>query len=150
MKRRVGELSKQERIDTLDALYTAASALKGREAMKLFLRDLLTESERIMLGRRILIARMLLAGMAATHITEKLRVGSDTVWRIERWLRDQFPGFENAIEELEKQMAERKKKYQKVDPFSFVALKRKYPLHFLLFNIADEIKATRKRRGKKN
>ena len=62
MKVRVGELSDKHRIEVLDTLYTAASAIKGRQAMKLFLRDLLTESERIMLGRRIIIARRLLSG----------------------------------------------------------------------------------------
>jgi hypothetical protein len=36
MKRRVDELSEQERIKTLDALYTAAGAVQGRETMKLF------------------------------------------------------------------------------------------------------------------
>ena len=62
MKRKINELMPKERIATLDALYTAVNSLRGREAVKLFLRDLLTESERIMLGRRIIVARRLLAG----------------------------------------------------------------------------------------
>ena len=145
------ELSEKERIATLDALYTTASSLKGRDAMKLFLRDLLTQSERIMLGRRIIIARMLLAGTAATDICKRLGVGLDTVYRVERWLHDQLPGFENSIKGLEKELDQRKRLRMPVDPFSFRALKRKYPLHFLLFNIVDEITATgatRKRRKK--
>jgi len=74
MKRKISELSEKERITTLDALYTAAGSLKGREAMKLFLRDLLTESERIMLGRRILIARLLLTGATRRDIGKRMRV----------------------------------------------------------------------------
>lgn len=68
MKRKLSELSKNEMVATLDALYTAASATKGRDAMKLFLRDLLTPSERIMLGRRIIIARMLIADISSTKV----------------------------------------------------------------------------------
>jgi uncharacterized protein YerC len=54
MKVRSKQLSNEERMQTLDALYTATSSIKDRATMKAFLRDLLTESERIMLGRRIL------------------------------------------------------------------------------------------------
>ena|SRR3989338_6067102 len=147
MKRKATELSEQERIETLDALYTAAESLRGREAMKNFLRDLLTESERIMLGRRILIARALLMGSSAQDISEKMRVGMDTIYRVEKWLQDQFPGMENAVKGLEKELDRRRRKREASNPFTFAHLKRKYPLHFLLFNIADELLATKRLTG---
>ena len=140
MKRRAKELSKKEQLETLDALYTATSSLRDRKDMKLFLRDLLTESERIMLGRRILIARCLLAGTSAITISEQMKVGMDTIYKIERWLSDQFPGFEKALQQMEKQMEKRKRP----EPFSFAYLKQKYPMHFLLFNIGEEIRNVRK------
>ena len=115
---------------TLDALYTAASVLKGRDAIKLFLRDLLTPSERIMLGRRIIIARMLIAGESYDEIGERLRVGRATIGRVHRWLTDQFPGFENAIKEMESEFEQRKRRGPLI---SYAYMKRKYPLHFLLF-----------------
>jgi|SRR3989344_5011229 len=146
MKRKISELSEKERITTLDALYTAAGSLKGREAMKLFLRDLLTESERIMLGRRILIARLLLTGATRRDIGKRMRVGLDTVGRVERWLKDQLPGYEQAIQGLQKELDHRAKWKAPVEPGSFAALKRKYPLHFLLFNLADEFAAARRRK----
>ncbi len=134
MKRRAKELSDKERTETLDALYTAAGTIKSREAAKAFLRDLLTESERIMLGRRILIARALIAGMTHDEIVVKYKVGKDTTMKISRWLDDQLPGYEKVIADLE---SEYKKRQDKADiarePFSFKALKKKYPLHFLLF-----------------
>lgn len=134
MKRRPSELTKEETIRTLDMLYTAAAGVKGRDAMKLFLRDLLTPSERIMLGRRIWIARLILQGASTLDIERKLRVGQNTVTRVERWLHDQFPGYEKALAELEKEMDRRAVRRESfADPFSFAALKRKYPLHFLLF-----------------
>jgi uncharacterized protein YerC len=132
MKRRLDDLSKKEMIATLDALYTSASALHGREAIRLFLRDLLTPSERVMLGRRVIIARMLINGTSYDSIGKRLRVGKATIGRIHRWLKDQFPGFENAIKEMEKEFDKRARKAP-MEVFSYAWLKRRYPLHFLLF-----------------
>jgi len=137
MKVRAKSLSDRHRIEVLDALYTAASGLKDRQAMKLFLRDLLTESERIMLGRRIVIARRLLAGDSYDLIESDMHVGRDTIWRVQRWLFDQLPGFEQAIKELEKEMDKRKFKKQYAKSALF-RLKKKYPAHFLLFSIAKK------------
>lgn len=130
------QLDEKARMETLDALYTAASAVKGRDAVKLFLRDLLTPGERIMLGRRILIARKLLAGDAARTIAADLKVGIDTIYRVARWLEDQMPGYENAIKEMEKEFKERGRKYEDRKLYATSALyrlKKKYPLHFALF-----------------
>lgn len=134
MKKRRVDLSDQEHIKTLDMLYTAAASVKGRAAVKQFLRDLLTPSERIMLGRRIWIARLLLSGESEAEIGRILKVGPNTVYRVGKWLEDQFPGYEEAIAGLEKEMDKRAARQEaSQEPFSFAALKRKYPLHFLLF-----------------
>jgi uncharacterized protein YerC len=134
MKRKLSELTEQERIKTLDMLYTAAASVQGREAMKMFLRDLLTSSERVMLGRRIWIARLLLSGTSQSEIARMLKVGPNTVWRVEKWLQDQFPGYELALKGLEREYDARAlRKESLAEPFSFAALKRKYPLHFLFF-----------------
>ncbi|MEK7063616.1 MAG: Trp family transcriptional regulator [Patescibacteria group bacterium] len=132
MKRKIKELSEEERIETLDTLYTATSALKGRAAMKEFLKDLLTTSERIMLGRRILIARRILSGESTLKIAKNMKVGFDTIYRVERWLQDSMPGYENAIAGLDKAQADRRKpKYPQWGTLAH--LKKKYPLHFLLW-----------------
>lgn len=134
MKKRIDTLTEKERIQTLDILYTAASAVKGRDMVKSFLRDLLTPSERIMLGRRIWIARLLLAGKTQSEIGEKLKVSRNTIWRVEKWLNDSMPGYENAIAGLEKEMDKRALQRERYDnPWGYAALKKKYPLHFLLF-----------------
>ena len=133
MKLRAKDLTDRQRIETLDALYTAASSVRGRDAMKLFLRDLLTGSERIMLGRRILIARQLIAGNHYDDIAKGLRVGNDTIRRVERWLEDQLPGYEKAIAEMERQFARRRAAADIKGTSAIAHLKRKYPLHFLLF-----------------
>ncbi len=133
MKRKAIDLHEHERRATLDALYTAAGTVRGRAAMKLFLRDLLTESERLMLGRRILIARLLLTGKTDREVAQELRVGADTVWRVKRWLRDQIPGYEQAITDLEQEYKTREKKRSAPRFGTFAYLKKKYPLHFLFF-----------------
>ena len=135
MRVRPHTLDEQTKIQTLDALYTAASALRGREAVKLFLRDLLTPSERIMLGRRILIAQRLLAGDSIRLISDDMKVGCDTVYRVQRWLHDQLPGYEQAIKEMEKEFAGRRQRSEDKKLYASSALyrlKKKYPLHFLL------------------
>lgn len=132
MKKQMHELSEQERIKTLDALYTAAANIRGRAAMKLFLRDLLTESERIMLGRRILIARLLLQGETYESIGMRLGTSHPTIGRVHRWLRDQLPGYETAIQGFEDDLDKRDFKRKYANSLLF-RLKRRYPLHFLLF-----------------
>src|SRR3989338_7685233 len=136
MKVRSRDMTREDRIETLDALYTAAETVRGRDAMKLFLRDLLTESERIMMGRRILIARHLIANATYDEIGEKLHVAPTTIRRVHRWLHDQFPGYEQAIKDMEKEFVKRKQKRDEKYLYATSAmyrLKKKYPIHFLLF-----------------
>ncbi len=132
MKVRVEKLSDKEIMHTLDVLYTATSNIKGREAMKLFLRDLLTKSERIMLGRRIIIARKLIEGETYEDIVETLHVGFDTIRRVQRWLNDQMPGYEKAVEGMKEEFDRRQTKKLHAQSMLY-RLKKKYPLHFLLF-----------------
>lgn len=132
MKIKIHTLSEQEKIRTLDALYTAAGTIHGRAAMKLFLRDLLTESERVMLGRRIIIARLLLQGETLDAIRERTGAGLNTIGRIRHWLHDQLPGYETAIEGLQSELGKREARKHYASS-AIARLKKKYPLHFLLF-----------------
>lgn len=132
MKVRMEDLKEKEVMHTLDALYTATSAMTGREAVKMFLRDLLTKSERIMLGRRILIARRILEGDTYDDITTSMKVGADTIARIEKWLQNKESGYERAIAGMRKEFAHRTEKRLYATSMLY-RLKKKYPLHFLLF-----------------
>ncbi|MCW9054711.1 MAG: trp operon repressor [Candidatus Pacebacteria bacterium] len=152
MKKRSNDLSDFERMQTLDMLYTATSGVRGRDSMRRFLRDLLTESERIMLGRRIWIARLLLQDWTYDEIAIELKVGYGTISRVDRWLRDQMPGYEEAIQALYEEDAKREKgRAVAMNPFGLTALKKKYPLHFLLFPDPVKVKKVKnsRRRGKR-
>jgi hypothetical protein len=84
-----------------------------------------------MLGRRIVIARRLLAGDSTRDIQAELRVGPGTLHNVRKWLEDQMPGYEDAVRALEKELGKRKVKTEQKRLLH--NLKRKYPLHFLLF-----------------
>jgi len=146
MKVKPRKLKKEDKIKYLDYLYTASASLKSREEVKNFLRDLLTESERIMLGRRILIAQRLLEDKSYDEIVKELSVGKDTIMRVHRWLGDQSGGYEETVKKLKKELVSRKSKSKKSypEPFSFAWLKQRYPLHFLLFNLIDEFSKNKK------
>ena len=51
-----------------------------------------------------MIARKLLAGKTHREVEKDMKVGKDTVWRVQRWLYDQLQGYEHAVAKLEKEL----------------------------------------------
>jgi uncharacterized protein YerC len=132
MKKRPSDLTDLERMKTLDTLYTAVGSIRGRAMAKRILRELLTESERVMLGRRILIARKILSGATYEEIQTSLGVGVATIIKVHRWLSDEIPGYEDIVRGIQKEMNRRERRADAKRQWK--ALKRKYPLHFLFFH----------------
>lgn len=131
----------------LDLLWTSISQLKTREETKRFFKDLLSESEAIMLARRIEIAKRLIEGESYDSIAQDLKVGKDTIGRVQRWLVSGFGGYEKAVNGFKKELDRRFSKSarrDKSEPYSFNWIKQKYPLHFLLFNLLASSKNTKK------
>lgn len=124
-------------------LWTSVAELDKRDQVKAFLKDLLSESEAIMLARRIKIARRLLEGVGYDEIQKELKTGRSTIANVDRWLTSGFKGYETAIKKFTAVVEHRLKeaKSKKAEPYSFEWLKRKYPLHFLLFNLIDKTKS---------
>jgi len=127
--------------------------LKSREEIKNFFKDLLSESEAIMLARRILIARELLKDRTYEEIVKDFGVGKSTVCSVHQWLQSGFSGYGKALENYEKRIKQRKKGIERakeidrltsVDAASFTALRRKYPGHFLLLNLILDRKKKKK------
>ena len=142
MKVKPRKVQKRDKIKYLDALYTSVSLIRGRDEVKNFLSDLLTESERIMLGRRIIIAQKLLKEESYEQIARDLGVGTDTINRVHRWLADEANGYEQVVKKLEKELDARQEKINSkyIDPFSFKGLRKRYPLHFFLLNLFEKEK----------
>lgn len=134
----VKSLDSKSKMKYLDLLWTSISQLETRDETKQFFKDLLSESEAIMLARRIEIAKRLLEGESYDDITRDLRVGKDTIGRVQRWLTSGFGGYEKAVSGFKKEIDRRFSKSKitdKKEPYSFGWIKQKYPLQFLLFNL---------------
>lgn len=138
MKKMKEQLSAKEQKETLGRLFTAASAIKNKHQMEQFLKEILTRSEQLMLGRRVWIAQLLLTGHTHEEVCAKLKAGPSTVRRVSKWLDDKLPGYADAVTE-KMHKPRNKKHYERIDPFSFAAMRKKYPMHFLLFNIAEAL-----------
>ncbi len=139
-------LDSNSKMKYLDLLWTSIAKLETREEVKQFFKDLLSESEAIMLARRIEIARRLMEGDSYQNISKDLKVGTDTIGRVQRWLSSGFGGYEKAVNGFKKELKlrfERSPKINDKSPYSFEWLKQKYPLHFLLFNLISSNKSSK-------
>ena len=146
MRKTLNKISDKQHKEVLNALYDTAENLSSSpQSVKTFIDDVLTEGEKIIIGRRILIAKLTLAGLSQPEISERLQgVSPNTFGRIYKWLDGQFPGYETALKQTKKEekvRADKRRKLRReyVQPFSFEDLRRRYPLHFLLFNVADKL-----------
>lgn len=144
-----------ERKQMLNTLWTMIALLETRDDVENFFRDLLSETEAIMLARRILIATRLLEGNGYDAICSDLKASPVTVASVHRWLQ-QGRGYQHLLpklqRELERQQKVNERKFASREQFTFEWMKKKYPLHFLLFNLADEarLRAPKKMRGAKD
>lgn len=124
----------------LKALRGMAEGMREKDAVITFVDELLTESEKLVLGRRVLIAQMLVTGHSQAEIREKLHVSPNTFTRTRKWLDKQIPNYGEALKDFEKNRPSKKLGgFGYGNPLSFGGLKKKYPAHFLLFNIVDEL-----------
>lgn len=138
------DINSKQRMELLDLLWTSIAELEDREGVKNFFKDLLSESEALMLARRILIAKKLLEGYGYGEIMKDLKVGKSTIANVHRWLISGFGGYEKALKNFDKAIKGRLDKIEKAKEIdrktsvmagSFTSLRRKYPLHFLLLNL---------------
>lgn len=144
MKNRKSDLHGDVQKEILQALWDATAASEKKGTSVKFLQNILTESEQLMIARRLVIARMFLAGLPQNEIRLQLRFSPNTIWKVNRWLMEQIPEYGKALQKIDTETKERaaksrKPSYHHYNPFSFAAIKKKYPMHFLLFNLADEI-----------
>ena len=141
---RLENTSAMERQKILKEFWTTIALLESEDEIRNFFKDLLSESEAFMLARRLLIARYLASGRNYDEIQEELHTSPTTIASVHAWFDGGFGGYAQGVaklrKELERQTKLTEKKEEARDPFSLEHLKKKYPLHFLLFNVADSIK----------
>lgn len=131
------QLPKRERYALLHEWKIHLQKLPSQRNMVAFLSRFLTESEKVMLARRIQVARALLHGKSFTKIRHDLRVGQDLVQQTDRWLSELYPDYRSTIPPLLEHAKKKhpKREYVPLDPYTFRELRAKYPLHFLFFNL---------------
>jgi len=136
------KLSKEAKANLLNELWVSISLLDSPASAKGLFSDLLSESEAIMLARRIRIARFLLQGMSYDEIFEKTEASATTISHVHRWLQNEESGYQKVLPKLEKVLIKKKGTVddEPSQQFTFPWLKKKYPMHFLLFNLIDYYK----------
>ncbi len=141
MKVKLKELKNKNKY--LDALYTALEYAKARNEVKQLISDLLTESEQIMFGRRILIAKGLLKKWPHDQIVREMGVGLDTVYRVQKWLGGRHKGYEKVVEKIKKSVRPKsKRKSEFLDYYptgGFAEVRRRYKSYYWLSDLLDEI-----------
>jgi len=140
-------LPQKEKNELLNELWSSVTLLDTKDEVENFFRDLLSQTEALMLARRVRIARHLLEGKSYEDIQKNMSTSYSTIASVHRWLQDSNEGYEETLPKLQKEL-EKKKKHQKKhhqskkqkypEPYTFEWLKKKYPLHFLLFNLLDD------------
>lgn len=88
----------EERI--LDLFWTSLSSLSTKEKVAVFLDDLLTNTEKLMLSKRLAIAFMLMKGHDYPTINNRLKVSDQTIWNIKINLSNRGKGYKVAIENI--------------------------------------------------
>lgn len=88
----------EERI--LDLFWTSFSKMSKKGDMILFLEDLLTSTEKVMLSKRLSIAFLLVKGYDYRSICNLLKVSSPTVWAVNLNLKHTGLGYKKAIENI--------------------------------------------------
>ena len=128
------QLTDGEKKKYLGEFYTMVSLLGNRDEVKNFFKDLLTLSEVVMISRRIQIAQMLLSGFTHEEIRQKLGVGFSNISQVDKWLNNGFGGYRKTIKQFQDKNGKNKPNEDWDVPFSFDAIRKKYPGHFLLVN----------------
>ncbi len=125
--RRYKFLNQQETYEALDRLRDAFLAAKDGNEVNQIIDGLLTHDEKLKIGRRILTAKYLLAGLTIEDISKLLRVGKNTVMHISRRLekyKECFMLIEKRGEKVKKEF--NNKKYRSLGGSKLIFKKKSY------------------------
>lgn len=86
-----------------DNLLLVLTKTKNKERMSALLTALLSETERVMLSKRIAVVYLLKEGVETEIIAELLKVTPFTVQRLRLWYEAKGEGYDVALEELRSQ-----------------------------------------------
>lgn len=93
-------LNKKVENRILDLFWNSLSSLSSKEKISIFLDDLLSPTEKIMLSKRLAVAFMLIKGYDYPTINERLKVSDPTIWNVKLNLTHRGKGYKLAIEQI--------------------------------------------------
>lgn len=94
--------------EDINYFYQAINQLKDLAKIKLFLKDILTDSENRMLRRRWHIACLLNQGLDIRSVAKRAKVSTQTVVKIKRILKHGCGGLQMAVVQAIKQRKQKK------------------------------------------
>lgn len=105
------KLKKEEEKNLIDALRLVLTSLNKDREMEVFLGSLLTETEKLMLAKRLAIIVLLREGLTESQIAEALHVTRITVAKMRYFFESRGQGYKVALNKLaqQKQLGEFKK-----------------------------------------
>ncbi len=65
-----------------------------------FIDDLLTDTEKVMIAKRIAVVLMILKGYPSLDIEETLKVSGQTIWTMRVWMTAKGKGYREMLEEV--------------------------------------------------
>jgi len=136
MNKKYRDADKEEAVR---ALHGVAKGMTDKDSVLEFVKVMLTESEQHVIGRRILLAQMLLTGHNHTEIKERLHISPNNFIRTRRWVEKQIPNYREVAKEVDKTQERKSGGFAYINPLTFTGMKRKSSKHFLLSNISDDL-----------
>jgi TrpR-related protein YerC/YecD len=119
------KISKANKEEAIFGFFDVIEKLRNKKEMLDFFLGLLTSSEALMLARRIQVAQMLINDKGYEEIQKELKVGSQTISKIDRWINSNDEKFSFWL----KKTIKKKLKENNVSNNSSNSLLRKYPAH---------------------
>ena len=110
----------------INNFWITLTLLENKEEVRELFGEIFTHTELKMLAKRLQIAKMLLEGYSYDIIRSYVKVGDQTIARINNLLEEKGPGLKKAVQRLQKIEEERKKK---IETNIFDDIKSKYPQH---------------------
>ena len=126
------KLSEEEKNELLKKFYSAIVSLNSYTEVANFFKDLLQADETVMLARRLKIAEFLEEDYTYDDIASKMKVGTNTIAKVNHWRQFGKKGYQNVVKNLkrleEREEGRRIQREKLYDPLSWASFEKKYNL----------------------
>ncbi len=83
-----------------EILISSLISINNKNKAEKFITDLLTNTEKIMLSKRLSIAFLLMKDYSYERIKHLLKVTSPTIWQVKRWMNERGSGYKIILQEI--------------------------------------------------